>query len=125
MVGRLLGPTWPLGEVQVLPVTGREDRAVSGLWRAGRSGRGNSEVEKMIQSRFYNVHGVRWEARFFRKGETFPGSDAESPRQGVWMKPVNSGWESRLFVAESWKYVDMEPDVRYLPHPRVVVLRRH
>ncbi|MEW6347434.1 MAG: hypothetical protein AB1646_00100 [Thermodesulfobacteriota bacterium] len=78
----------------------------------------------MIQSRFYNVNGAKWEARFFRKGETFPDSPALSSRQGVWIRPVGAGWEGWIFVAESWKYVEMEPDVAYLPDPRVVAFRR-
>lgn len=68
----------------------------------------------MIQSRFYNVSGKRWEARFFRKGELFPDTSLSAPRQGVWAREAPFGWEAALFVGHSWGKVDMTPDVLYL-----------
>ena len=71
----------------------------------------------MISSRFYRVNGEKWEARFFTKGEIFPETDdVKVPRQGVWARPVVSGWERSSFVGVSWQYVRMDPDVLYMPH---------
>lgn len=72
----------------------------------------------MIQSRYYNVNGHRWEARFFRKGQPLPDSDAVVPRQGVWAKPVSSGWDDARFIGESWRYVQMQPDLLQFPKRR-------
>lgn len=72
----------------------------------------------MIQSRYYSVNGHRWEARFFRKGEILPETGFEVPRQGVWAKPVSSGWDNARFVGSSWRFVQMEPDLLHLPERR-------
>jgi len=72
----------------------------------------------VVESRFYNVKGVRWEARFFLKGELFPDSTClKVPRQGVWARPMNYGWDRSLFVGESWRFVDMDLDVFDLTGP--------
>ncbi|MFH0824737.1 MAG: hypothetical protein V2B18_18445 [Pseudomonadota bacterium] len=68
----------------------------------------------MIETRYYHVHGSRWEARFFRKGESFPDCQCAATRQGVWGKPVRRGWESARFLADSWRMVEFEPDIVYL-----------
>ncbi|MBI5571942.1 MAG: hypothetical protein HY914_18510 [Desulfomonile tiedjei] len=68
----------------------------------------------MIESRFYNVAGVKWEARFFRKGEEFPDTDRKAPRQGVWARPMHQGWDRSRFVADSWRFVNIDPDTLYL-----------
>jgi hypothetical protein len=69
----------------------------------------------VLESRFYNVKGVRFEARFFRKGDTFPDrADLMVPRQGVWARPRPFGWDRSFFVGESWRYVDMDTDVIHL-----------
>jgi len=69
----------------------------------------------MIESRFYSVHGTKWEARFFHKGETFPETDVKVPGQGVWARrPDLTGWEHSVFVASSWRLVKMTPDVLHL-----------
>lgn len=69
----------------------------------------------MIQSRFYNVNGSRWEARFFQKGERFPDTEREVPKQGIWASPAGSGWDRPCFVGYSWRVVRLDPDVLYLP----------
>ncbi len=69
----------------------------------------------MIQSRFYNIGGVRWEARFFQKGEVFPETDRKVPKQGIWARPAGSGWDQPRFVGSSWRFVRLDPDVFYLP----------
>ncbi|MFH1114285.1 MAG: hypothetical protein V1792_10215 [Pseudomonadota bacterium] len=69
----------------------------------------------MIQNRFYNLNGEKWEARFFRKGEFFPDTGGqEVPRQGVWARSEYSGWECAVFVGTSWRFVNMDPSVQYL-----------
>ncbi len=78
----------------------------------------------MIQNRFYNLNGVRWEARFFRKGDPFPDTVTSASRQGVWMRPVCAGWDRWIFAAESWKHVELEPDVIHIPAPRLRAVRR-
>lgn len=72
----------------------------------------------LIHSRFYNVKGEKWEARFFQKGEPFPETGLAAPRQGVWARPVSSGWESPVFVGGTWRFVTMDPDVLYLPQKK-------
>jgi len=72
----------------------------------------------LIQSRFYNVNGVKWEARFFRKGETLPDTNIEAPRQGIWAKPADSGWEHAAFVGHSWASVQFDPDLLYFPEKK-------
>ncbi|MBI4964344.1 MAG: hypothetical protein HY913_13790 [Desulfomonile tiedjei] len=72
----------------------------------------------MIQSRFYNVRGARWEARFFAKGETFPESDAKAVRQGIWARPVSSRWDQALFVGHSWASVQLDLDLLYFPEAK-------
>ncbi len=69
----------------------------------------------MIASRFYSVKGNKWEARFFHKGDIFPDGDVKVPRQGVWARPVDFGWEFASFVGESWRSVQMETDLLYFP----------
>ena len=69
----------------------------------------------MIQSRFYNVNGVRLEARFFTKGELFPDMDVQVPKQGIWARPVDYGWECAAFVGSSWRFIRFDSDVLYLP----------
>jgi hypothetical protein len=69
----------------------------------------------VIQSRFYNVQGTKWEARFFSKGETFPETDLRVSRQGIWARRTDStGWENSVFVASSWSLIQMTPDILYL-----------
>ena len=36
----------------------------------------------MIASRFYSANGVKWEARFFNKGDTFPEGRCEGAPTG-------------------------------------------
>ncbi|GEM_PF-1100838 len=69
----------------------------------------------MIASRFYSANGVKWEARFFHKGDTFPEGDVKVPRQGVWARPVDFGWEFASFVGESWRFVHMDTDLLHFP----------
>jgi len=72
--------------------------------------------DALIQSRFYNLNGERWEARFFRKGELFPDTQGlEVSRQGVWARSEEAGWESAVFVGTSWRFVNMDLAVQYLP----------
>ena len=69
----------------------------------------------MLQSRYYNVGGRKWEARFFRKGEFFPDTlHREVPKQGVWARPESVGWERAVFLGISWRFVTMESAVEYL-----------
>lgn len=72
----------------------------------------------MIQNRFYRVNGAKWEARFFRKGEVFPDTEMEAPKQGVWARQASHGWDSAYFVGASWRSVNMDLDVRFLPEPK-------
>ena len=74
----------------------------------------------MIASRFYNAKGVKWEARFFHKGDIFPEGDLKVPRQGVWARPVDFGWEFATFVGESWRLVQMETDLLHFPERKLV-----
>jgi len=69
----------------------------------------------VIESRYFRANGIKWEARFFRKGEMFPEADAQAPRQGVWARPVDFGWEFANFVGESWRFVRMDPDLLHIP----------
>lgn len=69
----------------------------------------------MIESRFYDVKGVKWEARFFKKNEEFPESAGKASRQGIWGKPEGETWEDSRFIAPSWALVDMETAVKYFP----------
>jgi hypothetical protein len=70
----------------------------------------------MIQSRYYKVNGRRLEARFFRKNEVFPGTtDLLVPRQGVWARDVREAWNAARFIADSWRFVEMDLDVLFLP----------
>jgi hypothetical protein len=70
----------------------------------------------MITSRYYNIKGEKWEARFFRKGEMFPATDElKVLKQGVWARPAHSGWEQAVFMGESWKHVSVQMDVLYMP----------
>ncbi len=70
---------------------------------------------KLIASRYYNVRGLKWEARFFRKGECFPHTDVPVPRQGIWASPADGYWEQPTFLGESWRFVNLDPDLIYLP----------
>jgi hypothetical protein len=72
----------------------------------------------VIQSRFYNVRGVKWEACFFSKGAVFPDTDVLVPRQGVWARPAQYSWDSACYVADSWRFVRMEHDVLYMPETK-------
>jgi hypothetical protein len=72
----------------------------------------------MVDSRFYTVKGVKWEARFFSKGATFPDTRLQASRQGVWARPVPCGWDSACFVGASWRFVRMDTDVLYFPEKR-------
>ncbi len=67
-----------------------------------------------MTSRYYTVKGRPWEARFLRKGELFPDTETTAPRQGVWARPVPEGWDGAVFLGDSWRFVDLEPAVRYL-----------
>ncbi len=69
----------------------------------------------MIQNRFYTIRGSKWEARFFAKGEPFPDTDMSAPRQGVWGKPIAEDWSTPRFLGHSWKNLDFDTAVRYLP----------
>jgi hypothetical protein len=69
----------------------------------------------VIASRYYNAKGVKWEARFFHKGDVFPDGNLHVPRQGVWARPVDYGWESAIFVGYSWQVVHMDTDLLHLP----------
>jgi hypothetical protein len=69
----------------------------------------------MIESRYYTINGIKWEARFFQKGNAFPDTTAVVSRQGVWARPVGSGWEQARFIGSSWKFVRLDSDVFYLP----------
>jgi len=69
----------------------------------------------MIDSRFYNVAGAKWEGRFFQKGTLFPDTDVQVPRQGIWVRLVGGSWEQARFVGNSWRFVRMDADVLYLP----------
>lgn len=69
----------------------------------------------MIQNRFYTAGGKKWEARFFHKGDIFPDTAGrEVPRQGVWARPVDVGWEESVLVGTSWRFVNMDVAVDYL-----------
>lgn len=73
----------------------------------------------MISSRYYNVNGEKWEARFFRKGDHFPDTlDRIVPKQGVWARPVDFGWDHSVFVGHSWKHVNMDVDLLHFPSRR-------
>lgn len=72
----------------------------------------------LIQSRFYNVRGTKWEARFFAKGETFPESDLKAPKQGVWARPITHGWYEAYFLGPSWGSVQLNPDLLRLPEKK-------
>lgn len=72
----------------------------------------------VIACRYYNVRGVKLEACFFRKGDHFPETDAAVPRQGVWARPVESTWEHRYFLGGSWRLVQLDPDLIYLPEKK-------
>ena len=69
----------------------------------------------MIESRFYRIKGIKWEARFFAKDELFPETTTKVARQGVWARPASSGWEKALFAGNSWRFVNMDLDVSFLP----------
>ncbi len=69
----------------------------------------------MIASRYYTVDGIKWEARFFRKGDVFPEGNLKVSRQGVWARPVEFGWEFACFAGESWRFVRMDADLLYFP----------
>lgn len=69
----------------------------------------------MISSRYYSANGVKWEARFFHKGDTFPEGNAKVARQGVWARPVDLGWEFATFVGESWRFVQMATHLLHFP----------
>lgn len=69
----------------------------------------------LIQSRYYNVNGGKWEARFFQKGAEFPDTSVSVERQGVWAKPAGSGWDRAVFVAASWRFVELELHVTCMP----------
>jgi hypothetical protein len=72
----------------------------------------------VIQSRFYNIAGARWEARFFQKGECFPDTDRTVPKQGIWASLAGSGWDLPCFVGYSWKSVRLDPGVLYFPEKK-------
>ncbi|MEW6113486.1 MAG: hypothetical protein AB1664_15245 [Thermodesulfobacteriota bacterium] len=69
----------------------------------------------MVTSRYYNVNGIRWEARFFRKGDPFPDTMVSALRQGVWARPASSSWNQAVFLGPSWNAVQLDTDVLYLP----------
>jgi hypothetical protein len=69
----------------------------------------------LIYSRFYTVKGIKWEARFFSKGELFPETDTQAPRQGIWAKPASRDWDIAVFVGHAWASVQLDPDVLYFP----------
>ena len=69
-----------------------------------------------VHNRYYSVNGVKWEARFFHKGDSFPDAmNLQVPRQGVWARPDGRGWENAVFVGTSWQFVNMDLAVQYLP----------
>lgn len=72
----------------------------------------------MIVSRFYKINGVRWEARFFGKGDLFPETARKVPRQGVWGRPNGCDWHEARFLGTSWRFVDLEPDLLFLPEEK-------
>ncbi|HMK36563.1 MAG TPA: hypothetical protein VK463_15930 [Desulfomonilaceae bacterium] len=69
----------------------------------------------MIDNRFYNINGIKWEARFFGKGEIFPETEVRAPKQGIWARPVDFDWESAVFLGGSWRFIRLDSDVVYLP----------
>jgi len=69
----------------------------------------------MIESRFYRIKGVKWEARFFSKNELFPDTTIEVPKQGIWARPESTGWERACFLGNSWRFINMDLDVSFLP----------
>jgi hypothetical protein len=69
----------------------------------------------MVETRFYNVNGVKWEARFFRKAEVLPDTDFVVPKQGVWARPAGCGWDEPRFLGVSWRLVSLDADVLFLP----------
>ncbi len=76
----------------------------------------SARCNALIQSRFYQLYGKRWEARFFRKGEFFPDTDdLVVLKQGVWARSEEVGWERAVFVGSSWRFVNMDLAVQYLP----------
>lgn len=72
----------------------------------------------MIENRYYTVNGTKWEARFFSKGELFPETDTQVPRQGVWARPASRGWETAAYVGHAWAAVHLDPDVLYFPEKK-------
>jgi hypothetical protein len=64
------------------------------------------------------VRGTKWEARFFRKGETFPESDLKAPKQGVWAHPVTREWDKAYFLGTSWGSVQLDLDLLHLPEQK-------
>jgi hypothetical protein len=69
----------------------------------------------VIQSRFYNVNGIRLEARFFNKGELYPETDTQVPKQGIWGRSSGSDWDSAVFLGGSWRFIRLDSDVLHLP----------
>lgn len=74
---------------------------------------------QLIQNRYYNVRGVKWEARFFHKGEAFPETSNTVPRQGVWARPLGVEWDRSVFVAASWRFVEFELDLIRFPERKL------
>jgi hypothetical protein len=64
------------------------------------------------------MNGAKLEARFFHKGEPFPNSRLFAPKQGVWARPVPLDWDKAFFLAVSWRFVELEPAIKYLPNIR-------
>jgi len=46
----------------------------------------------------------------------FPDTEEVTvPKQGVWARNMSLGWDRSVFVGESWRHVNMEAAVLYLP----------
>lgn len=76
------------------------------------------ECPVMIDRRYYRIGGQKWEARFFQKGERFPDTTIDVSRQGVWACPELQGWDQARFLGNSWRFVNLDIDVSYLPENR-------
>jgi hypothetical protein len=72
----------------------------------------------LADSRYYNINGRKWEARFFTKGETFPETQISVPRQGVWGRPLDATWEESHFLGYAWRLVDLNPDLLFFPESK-------
>ncbi len=69
----------------------------------------------MIQSRFYTVSGMKFEARFFTKGEVFPETNQVVPKQGIWGCFSDADWTEALYLGTSWRFINLDVAVNYMP----------